>query len=98
MTGGTELERLTGFRLIHNHMTGDPISRLCPFGSRPYARLVGEFRRRIFEEFLASDERGLIFTFVWALDDEQDGRFIEQTRKAFTDKGRDVVFVELEAS
>ncbi|MGC4081559.1 MAG: AAA family ATPase [Vicinamibacterales bacterium] len=97
MTVGLELERLTGFRLFHNHMTVDPVSRLFPFGSPRYGRLVGEFRRRIFEEFAASDERGLIFTFVWALDDEADGKFIEQTTALFTDNGHDVCF-ELYAS
>ena len=33
MTVGLELERLTGFRLFHNHMTVDPVIRLFPFDS-----------------------------------------------------------------
>ena len=72
--------------------------RLFPFESPAYSRLVREFRRRIFEEFAASDERGLIFTFVWVLDDEQDRKFVEETMKVFTDCGADVWFVELEAA
>ena len=98
MTVGLELERLTGFRLFHNHMSVDPIVRLFPFNSPAYVRLIGEFRQRVFEEFAASDEAGLIFTFVWALDDEQDRRFVNRTMKTFADKGADVWFVELEAS
>jgi DNA polymerase III delta prime subunit len=81
MAVGMELERQTGFRLFHNHMSVDPVMRLFPFESPAYSRLVGEFRRRVFEEFSASDERGLIFTFVWAVDDEQDRRFVEATRR-----------------
>ena len=50
MAVGLELERLTGFRLFHNHMTVDPIIRLFPFESAPYRRLVMELRRRIFED------------------------------------------------
>ena len=98
MAVGIELERQTGFRLFHNHMSVDPVMRLFPFGSPAYSRLVSEFRRRVFEEFAASDERGLIFTFVWALDDDQDRRFVEATKKTFVEKGANVCFVELEAT
>jgi hypothetical protein len=78
-------------------MSVDPIVRLFPFNSPAYGRLVSEFRMRIFEEFAASDQRGLIFTFVWALDDDQDRRFVEQATKTFTDRNANVWFVELEA-
>ena len=98
MAVGLELERLTGFRLFHNHMTVDPIIRLFPFESAPYRRLVTEFRRRIFEEYVASDARGLIFTFVWALDDAQDRAFIDSTAELFTSRGGEVCFVELTAT
>jgi hypothetical protein len=98
MAVGLELERLTGFRLFHNHMTVDPVIRLFPFDSPAYNRLVGEFRQRVFEEFAASDARGLIFTFVWVLDDEQDRRFVERAMKTFTDRDGNVWFTELEAS
>jgi hypothetical protein len=98
MTVGLELEQLTGFRLFHNHMTVDPVIRLFPFNSPAYNRLVAEFRQRIFEEFAASDARGLIFTFVWAFDDTGDRAFIERTTNTFTYRGADVCFVELEAT
>jgi len=98
MTVGIELERRTGFRLFHNHMSVDPVMRLFSFESPSYSRLVSEFRRRVFEEFSASEERGLIFTFVWALDDEQDRRFVDATMGIFVEKGADVYFVELEAT
>ena len=57
-----------------------------------------EFRRRIFEEYAASDAKGLIFTFVWVLDDPQDREFVDSTMKIFADRGARVCFVELEAS
>lgn len=98
MAVGLELERLTGFRLFHNHMTVDPVLRLFPFESPPYRRLVTEFRRRIFEEYAASDAKGLIFTFVWVLDDPQDREFVDSTMKVFADRGARVCFVELEAT
>jgi len=98
MTVGLELERLTGLRLFHNHMTVDPVMRLFPYGSPSYERLVGEFRQRVFEEYATSDEAGLIFTFVWVLDDEGDRAFIERAVATFTARGANVCFVELQAS
>ena len=98
MTVGVELERLTGFGLFHNHMSVDPVFRLFPFESPPYRRLVTEFRRRIFEEYVLSESSGLIFTFVWVLDDPEDRAFVDRTAELFVSRGGQVCFVELEAT
>ena len=67
MTVGSELAQITGFKLFHNHTTIDLVLNFFPFGHPQFGKLVGEFRRRIFEEVAASDLAGLIFTYVWAL-------------------------------
>jgi len=97
MTVGVELAKLTGLRLFHNHMTIDLVLNFFDFGQPPFHRLVSEFRRRIFEEVASSDLPGLIFTFVWALDQESDRAFIERSCDIFREKGASVYFVELEA-
>jgi hypothetical protein len=68
MTVGYALERLTGLRLFHNHMTVDLALRFFEFGQPPFLRLVSGLRTLVFEEVAASDLPGLIFTYVWALD------------------------------
>ncbi len=98
MTVGLELARLTGFRLFHNHMTADPILRLFPFESVPYRRLVGEIRRRVFQEFAATDQPGLIFTFVWVLDDPQDRALVDDAMSTFAEHGASTCFAELAAA
>ena len=98
MTVGLELARLTGFRLFHNHMTVDPIVRLFPFGSPAFRRLVPELRRRIFEEFAATQEAGLIFTFVWALGDPDDRRLVDDAVQTFAKHRAPTCFVELTAT
>ena len=50
MTVGREICELTGFKLLHNHMTIEPLLEIFPYGSPPFSRLVSEFRRRILEE------------------------------------------------
>ena len=97
MTVGYELAKLTGLKLFHNHMTIDLVLNFFEFGEEPFFRLVSDFRRRVFEEVAASDLPGLIFTFVWALDEESDRKFIDDSCEIFRRKGAEVFFVELEA-
>ena len=98
MTVGTELQRLTGLRLFHNHMSVDLALQFFPFGTPGFGRIVRDVRRCVFEEVAQSDLPGLIFTFVWAFDLESDKAFIDDMVKIFRIRGADVDFVELQAS
>lgn len=98
MTVGDELARRTGLRLFHNHQTIDLILPFFPFGSPPFGRLVGEFRRRILEEVASSDLPGIIFTFVWAFNLAADDAVVEEYSEIFRARGGRVVYVELEAT
>jgi len=97
MTVGRELARLTGFKLLHNHMTIEPVLDIFEFGSPPFGRLVNEFRRRILEEAVASDLSGLIFTFVWGLEDERDRDLVASYVDIVENAGGAASFVELAA-
>ena len=97
MTVGYELAQLTGFKLFHNHMTIDLVLNFFPFGHPQFGKLVGEFRHRIFEAVAASDLPGLIFTYVWALNDPADKAGIDAYTALFRQQGGRVYFVELEA-
>ena len=98
MTVGHALAARTGFRLLHNHLTIDLVLRYFPFGSAPFGRLVGEFRRRILEEVAASELPGLIFTYVWAFDDPGEEPAVERFARPFRERGGRVLFVELETT
>ena len=97
MAVGYELAKRTGLKLFHNHMTIELVLNFFDFGQPQFSRLVGDFRQRIFEEVAASDLPGLIFTFVWALDQDSDKTFIDRSCQIFRDQGGEVYFVELEA-
>jgi len=96
MTVGMELSRLTGYRLFHNHMSVEPIKDVFDYGTPSFGRLVGEIRRRVVEEAVVADLPGLVMTFVWGLDLEEDARFMEQLLEAVA--GHPVDFVELAAT
>jgi hypothetical protein len=98
MTVGLELQRCTGLRLFHNHMTVDLVLRFFPFGTAPFSRLVKLFRTRIFEEVAASDLPGLVFTYVWALDDPRDKATVDGFVDIFRSRGASIGYVELTAT
>jgi hypothetical protein len=98
MTVGSELAQLTGFKLFHNHLTIELVLHFFPYGHPQFGKLVAEFRRRILEEVAASDLPGLIFTYVWALDDPGDKAEIDRYGTIFRQQGGRVYFVELEAA
>lgn len=96
MTVGHELERTTGLKLFHNHMTIELVSPFFSYGSEAGKRLVNLFRKEIFEEVAKSDLEGLIFTYVWAFDQKSDWDYIDNLCEIFESKGGTVYFVELE--
>lgn len=98
MTVGREVAQRTGLKLFHNHQTIDLALQFFPYGTPPFQRLVGEFRRRIIEEVADSALPGLIFTYVWAFDRPDDESTVEEYASIFRTRGGRVVFVELEAT
>ncbi|TYB69995.1 hypothetical protein FXF51_06745 [Nonomuraea sp. PA05] len=98
MTVGYDIAQLTGMKVFHNHLAIEPVLRFFEFGSEPFARLVGGFRRRVFEEVAASDLAGLIFTFVRAFDVPADEIELESYAAPFHSRGGRVFYLELSAS
>jgi hypothetical protein len=98
MAVGHQIATRTGLRLFHNHMSLDPVLRFFDFGSPPFVRLVGEFRKRLFEEVAASELPGLIFTYVWAFDLPSDQEALEEYASPFRQRGGRVLYLELQAS
>ena len=97
MTVGQELSKLTGLKLFHNHMTIDIVSDLFSNMPKERSRLTTVFRNEIFKSFSECDEYGMIFTFMWALDSQDDWDYINSVEAIFKDKGAEVYYIELEA-
>lgn len=97
MTVGHELEKITGLKLFHNHMTIELVHPFFSYGTKTGKRLVELFRNEIFKEVAESDMEGLIFTFIWAFNEQNDWDYIDKICNIFESKGGEVCFVELEA-
>lgn len=96
MTIGKELEKITAFKLFHNHMT---IEMLHPFFgfSKEMFELSDMIRTEIFKALAAGETEGIVFTYVWAFDMKEDWDFVERICEIFESAGNEVYFVELEA-
>ncbi|WP_033542271.1 AAA family ATPase [Planococcus sp. CAU13] len=96
MTVGQELSKITQLKLLHNHMTIDLLEPF--FGFEPEMwQLSTKFREEIFNAFAKSDKYGMIFTYVWAFDQQEDWDFVEKVSAIFDAQGAEIFFVELEA-
>lgn len=97
MAVGRELSSRTGYPLFHNHLSLEPVAEVFPWGSPSFVRLSSELRRRVIEEALVADLPGLIFTFVWALEDPADRDYVDRLTEPVRRAGQRLDFVELYA-
>lgn len=94
MTVGQELMKITNLRLFHNHMTIEPVIEI--FG-RYDRKTISRLREVIFEEFAASENYGMIFTYMWAFDCKSDWDYIEHIKSIFEPYGTEFYYAELVA-
>lgn len=94
MTVGQELAKITNLRLCHNHMTIEPVIEI--FGKYD-GRITMRLREVIFEEFARSNNYGIIFTFMWAFDMQEDWDYLEHVKNIFAPFGADFYYTELVA-
>ncbi len=95
-----EVERLTGFRLFHNHLTVNAVRSVFDFGTPSFSEVIHRVRLDVFET-AARHGVDVIFTnnSVW---DVPDGRhrfaeFARTARQRVESAGGRVVFVQLTA-
>lgn len=91
----TELAKLTGFKLHHNHVSIDFVRSIFEFSTPPYGRLVDKYRREMLEE-AARENVDTIFTFVYGkgVDDE----FVRDIIRRVESHNGKVLFVRLYCS
>ena len=94
MTVGQELMKLTGLRLFHNHMTIEPVIEI--FGQYN-VEAINRLRQVVFEEFAKTDCYGMIFTYMWAFDQQTDWDYIEHVKSIFEPYNTEFYYVELVA-
>lgn len=99
MTVGQELAKLTDLKLFHNHTSIEWVLQFFDFDEPGFKYLNKLLRTETFKTIAKSDLKGLIFTFVWALDLPEEDEYVDSLIKTFKDENpeTEVYFVELEA-
>lgn len=97
MTVGQELTKITDLKLFHNHMTIEPLLKIFSHKSKEFKELNSLFRREIFKKFANSSEYGLIFTYVWAFNMQEDWDYVQNILDIFEKHCGETYIVELEA-
>lgn len=95
MTVGQELMKITDLRLFHNHMSIEPVIEIFGYF---YPKAIDRLRETIFEEYAATENYGLIFTYMWDFDCQSDWAYVDHVTKIFRNKGAEVYYVELVTS
>lgn len=95
MTVGQELMKITPLRLFHNHMTIEPVIEIFGYFD---GSVTKRLREVVFEEFAKSNNYGMIFTFMWALDAAEDWAYHDWVRSIFAPYGTEFYYVELVAN
>ena len=98
MTVGQAIADRTGMRVLHNHLTIEPVLRFFDFGTPAFDRLVGGFRERIIAEVAASDLPGLVCTFVLDFDDPGEWVTLDRYAEPFRERAGRVLYLELSAT
>ena len=62
MTVGQELAKITGYKLLYNHMTIEMVRLIFDYNKEAYRRMNSIIRYEIFKEFAKSNQKGIIFT------------------------------------
>ena len=94
MTVGQELMKMTNLRLFHNHMTIEMV--IDVFGYYD-ANVVAKLREVMFESYAESQNEGLIFTYMWAFDQQSDWDYVNHVSEIFKKQGAELYYVELVA-
>ena len=92
MTVGQELMKITELRLFHNHMTIEPTIEIM---GRFDGKLRDDMRELIFRHFAASDNYGMIFTYMMDFDMQSEWDYLEHVKSIFAPYGTEFYYVEL---
>jgi hypothetical protein len=96
MTVGQELKKLTGYRLLYNHMVVDLVTEFFDFGTPPFHRLAAPFTKQIIEA--CADERvGLIITHGLLFSAPGAAAMIDDWSAPYRRRGLPVCYAELSA-
>jgi hypothetical protein len=96
LTVAQELGRLTGFGVMHNHLSNNLVREVFPYGHPEMARLVIKFRTELIQAAAKARVDGLISTLVYARNSVDD-KVLKDWQRLVAAQGGETCFVRLHA-
>lgn len=96
LTVAQELSQLTGYKLLHNHLTVDLVSSIFEYGSVPFYHFNRKFRLELIEGAIDYGISGIILTYCYK-DNEVQHAFIKSLIKQIEENNGTIHFVALTA-
>ncbi len=93
LTIGLELQKVTNYKLFHNHLTVDLVSSVFQFGSNPFIHLREKIWLDVLQMACLEKIEGLIFTF--AFEKTVNENYPQKVLNLVTGHGGQVYFIEL---
>lgn len=98
LTVATELSKITGYRIFHNHVTRDLVHDLYPDNLKEHFDLVNILRTEVFK-YCSDHDTNLIFTLAYHGSDHSEDDSVTKGYIDSLDIDKDnLFFVELQAS
>ena len=91
-----ELEKLTGLKVFHNHITIEPVLKVFEYKSEEGQRLIKLFREEMFNSMVNSKEKGMVFTYIIDFNLQEEWDYVNGLFDLFEKNGAKTYFVELE--
>ncbi|MEI7810688.1 MAG: AAA family ATPase [bacterium] len=93
LTVAQELSKITGYKILHNHLINDLVSIAREFGTPEFWKIAHKYRIELMNESAINKKSGIILTFVYAknTDDPMLKKIVTQARK----HGGEMIFVHL---
>lgn len=94
LTVATEVAARTGYRLVHNHVSIDPVLSILDWDDEGFFRAVGEVRTALFD---AAAREGVSIVATYAYAAGVDDVSVARLAGAYADRGGRVRYVRLTA-
>ena len=95
LTVAKELEKLTGYKIFHNHVTIDFALPIYEYGTKEFIEFNEGLRLQFFKEAIKANVKGVIFTFCYG--NPEDNEFVKNVIEIIESDFSRVCFVQLKA-
>jgi len=93
LTVAKELSKITGFKVLHNHLINDLVEIACEFGTPEFSKIAHKYRLELMNQAAINNKSGIILTFVYAK--KTDGSYLQKIIQQARKYDGEMIFIHL---